>query len=172
APANGLRSQMNGFQPTEKEFRKIFRLQKTFDAEFKQAVDSTDDTQLEIKAKAQQEAQDALNAEVKKTLGEARYAEWLRAQDADYKTLTQVADRFELPKETAAKIYDMKQEAERQKQKIDAAPGLTQDQRNNALTAIARETEKSVATAMGEKVFKAYQKSTAHWMQKLAASSV
>src|SRR5207253_9225238 len=64
------------------------------------------------------------------------------------------------------------QDAERQKQKIDAAPGLTQDQRNNALTAIARETEKSVATAMGEKVFKAYQKSNGQWMQNLAASSV
>ena len=170
--ANGLRSQLTGFEPSEEEFRKIFKLQKTFDDEFSQAFDSTDDRQLEIKARAQQEAQDALNAEVKKALGPARYNEWVRAQDGDYRTLSQVAERFELPQETTAKVYDMKQEAEKQKQKIEGNPNLTEDQRNNALAAIARETERSVAAAMGGNVFRAYQKAGAQWLQNLGISSV
>ena len=172
ATANAMRAQMTGFSPTEDEFRKIFHLQKTFDNEFNQAFDSTDETQIEVKAKAQQEAQDALNAEVKKTLGDARYNEWARAQDGDYKALTQITERFDLPKDTADKIFDMKQEAERQKQRIDANPNLTEDQRNKALSAIARETEKSVAGAMGGKVFRAYQKSSGQWLQGLNISSV
>ena len=57
---------------------------------------------------------------MKKTLGEARYNEWARMQDGDYKALTQMADRFDLPKETADKVYQMKQEAERLQQKIDS----------------------------------------------------
>ena len=171
ATASALRSQMSGFQPTEEEFRKIFGLQKTFDNDFSQAFDSTDASQSVIKAKAQQDAQEALNAEVKKTLGETRYKEWLRAQDGDYKALAQVAERFELPQDTAGKVYDMKQEAERQKQKIDGNPNLTSDQRNLALAAVARETAKSVATTLGEKIFNAYQRANGQWLQSLSVSA-
>ncbi len=171
ATASALRSQMSGFQPTEEEFRKIFGLQKTFDNDFSQAFDSTDASQSVIKAKAQQDAQEALNAEVKKTLGETRYKEWFRAQDGDYKALAQVAERFELPQDTAGKVYDMKQEAERQKQKIDGNPNLTADQRNLALAAVARETAKSVATTLGEKIFNAYQRANGQWLQSLSVSA-
>jgi len=47
-----------------------------------------------------------------------------------------------------------------------------EEQRNKALAAIARETEKSVATTMGDKIFKTYQKANGQWMQNLAVSSV
>src|SRR5438477_9871529 len=166
--ANGLRAQMSGFQPTEEEFRKIFKLQKVFDSEFNQAFDLTDDGQSDTKGRAQQAAQDALNAEVKQTLGDARFNEWVRAQDSDYKALMQVASRFDLPKETASRVYDMKQEAEKQKQKIDANPNLTPEQRTLALAAIARETAKSVSGTLGDSVCKAYQKANGQWMQDVS----
>src|SRR3954469_15078380 len=67
--ANSMRAQMTGFQPSEEEFRRIFRIQKVYDSEFASAFDVTDDTQAEVKARAQQEAQNALNDEVKKILG-------------------------------------------------------------------------------------------------------
>jgi len=168
--ANAMRAQMSGFQPTEEEFRKIFRLQKVFDNDFNQVFDATDDKQSEVKSSAQQAAQDALNAEVKKAIGDTRYNEWARAQDPDYKALAQMSDRFEVPKDTIAKVYDMKQEAERQKQKLDANPNFTPEQRNAALAAIARETQKSVAGALGDQVFRAYQKANGQWMQDLAVS--
>jgi len=170
--ANGLRSQMSGFQPTEEEFRKIFRLQKVFDNEFNQAFDSTDDTQVDVKSRAQQDAQAALNAEIKKTLGDTRYNQWARVQDGDYKTLTQVADRFQLPQETTDKIYQMKQEAEKLQQKIDNNPNLTDQQRAAALAGIARETEKSVSAMMGDKVYNAYKRAGGAWIQNLSVSAV
>lgn len=169
--ATALRSQMSGFEPTEDEFRKIFRLQKTLDNEFNQAFDTSDPNQSAVKARAQQQAQDALNAEIKKTLGEERYNQWARGQDSDYKALVQVAERFDLPKETANSIYDMKQDAERQKQKVDANPNLTDDQRAKALAAIARETQRAVSAAMGDKVFNAYQRANGQWLQDLAISA-
>ena len=95
----------------------------------------------------------------------------MRAQDGDYKALLQVAERFELPKETAGKIYDMKQDAEQQKQKIDANANLSDEQRNKALAAIARETEIAVRATMGNKVFKAYQQNSGQWMQNLGVSA-
>jgi hypothetical protein len=170
--ANNLRAQMSGFAPTEDEFRRIFRLQKTFDSDFNQGFDATDDKQMEIKARAQDEAQNALNDEIKKVLGDQRYAEYQRAQSGDYRTLVQMADRFELPAEVAGKVYDMKQEVERQVQKIDANPNLTDEQRQKVLAAIALETDRSVAQAMGDKAFRAYQKTAPQWLQGLNNAAV
>ena len=165
--ANNLRGQMSGFAPTEEEFRKIFRLQKTFDSDFNQGFDATDDKQMEIKARAQDEAQNALNDEIKKVLGDPRNAEYQRAQSGDYRTLVQMAERFELPAEVAGKVYDMKQEVERQVQKVDANPNLTDEQRQKVLAAIGLETERSVAQAMGDKAFQAYRKTGPLWLQGL-----
>jgi hypothetical protein len=169
--ANSLRYQLSGFNPNEDEFRRIFRLQKTFDDEFGMAFDTTDDTQIEVRSLAQQDAQDALNDEIKKVLGEKRYNEYQRAQDADYKALIQLADRFEMPQDVANKVYDMKLEAEKQKQRIERVPNLSEEQRQNVLAAVARETEKSIAQVLGEKTFKAYRHASGQWINNLSISS-
>src|SRR3954469_2344245 len=94
--AGTMRTQLAAFQPSEQEFRRIFRLQKTFDEQFNKAFDYTDDAQMAAQAKAQQDARKALQDEMKKTLGEQRYAEYARAQDADYRTLENLTSRYEL----------------------------------------------------------------------------
>jgi hypothetical protein len=165
--ADNMRAQLVGFNVTEEEFRKIFRLQKSFDADFNQLFDPTDDSAMEIKARAQEEAQAALNEELKKTLGPERYAEYVRAQDNDYKTLLQVSERFDLSRDVANRVYSMKVLAEQQRQQIEANPNLTDDQRAAALLAIARETERSVSGALGENVFKSYQKAGGQWLSSL-----
>jgi hypothetical protein len=63
----------------------------------------------------------------------------------------------------------MKQEAERQKLALQANANLTDQQRQAALDAIAKETERSVATVMGNNVFKSYYKSGGNWIRNLAA---
>src|SRR5436190_12521072 len=165
--ANSMRAQMTGFQPSEEEFRKIFGIQKIFDNEFNQAFDITDDAQAEIKARAQQQAQDALNDEVKKVLGNDRFAEYQRAQDPDYRTLAQVADRFDLSRDDVNRVYGMKQEAERQKAALDSNPNLTFEQRQAALAAIAKETERTVAGEMGG-VWKSYYRTAGTWLRNLS----
>ncbi len=170
--ANALRYQLVGFNPTEEEFRKIFRLQKTFDDEFGENFDVTDDKQTEVRARAQQEAQEALNEEIKKILGDQRYAEYERAQDGDYKSLVQLADRFDLDKDVVSRVYGYKATAEKQKEAIENNASLTEDQRRTALAAIAQETERSVSQVMGDTVFKAYRKAGGQWLNGLGVSTV
>ena len=165
--ANNLRAQLGGFAPTEDEFRKIFRLQKSLDDTLDEAFNPADESKAEARARAQTEAQAALNDEVKKALGEKRSVEFERVQDSDYHALLQFADRFEMPKDVVGKIYDMKVEAERQRQRLENNPNLNDEQRQNAFAAIARETERSVAQAMGQKLFKSYQKSSGQWLNNL-----
>lgn len=167
--ANNIRAQLNGFDPTEEEFRKIFRFQQVFDRDFEQAFDSTDEAQMEVKTRAQQEAQEALSEELKSVLGESRFAEYHRAQDEDYKTLVQMADRFDMPREVAGQVYEMKQAAETQRRKIESDPNLTDEQRQRALSGIAQETQKSLEGTLGEKVYKAYQRSAGQWIRNLAS---
>jgi hypothetical protein len=170
--ANTLRGQLAGFQPTEEEFRKLFKLQKTYDDQFAKAFDLTDGNAVAVQSKAQEEAQRALNDEMKKSLGEQRYNEYVRAQDGDYRSLQNLGSRFNFPNETVASIYDMKQQAEQQKQQLEANPNLTPQQRQRALAEIATLTQKSISDAMGERAFKAYQQGTGRWLSSLGVSAV
>jgi hypothetical protein len=165
--ANNMRSQLSGFQPTEDEFRRVFRLQRTFDETFDDAFDATDETASAGKAQAQWAAQEALNAEIRKVLGPERYAEFQRAQDTDYRALLQLGERFEASPEVAARVYNMKQAAEIYKLQVETNPNLTEEQRAQMVAAVARETERSVATAMGDPMFKTYQKSGGQWLGEL-----
>jgi hypothetical protein len=166
--ANNLRATLTGFEPNEEEFRKIFRLQKTFDDQFNQAFDATDENAVSLKARAQQDAQEALNAELQKVLGPERFAEYQRAQDGDYRSLLQLGERFDLPRGVANSVYEMKTTAERQKQRVELNPSLTEEQRTQMLAAIARETERSVAGLMGEDAYKAYARSGGQWINGLS----
>jgi hypothetical protein len=162
--AETLRSQFGGFEPNEEEFRKLFRVQKDFEKEISQSLKPED------AAAVREDAQQALNEEMRKVLGPQRYAEWQRAQDPDYKALVQVADRFNLPKEISEGVYSLKMQAEQQKQQVDANPNLTPFQRQAALTAIAQETERAVAAAMPAKVFQSYRRAAGQWINTLGES--
>ena len=163
--AESLRSQLNGFEPTEEEFRKLFRIQKEFETTMNGSESSN-----AAQAAAQEDAQRALNDEMRKTLGEQRFAEWQRAQDPDYKALMQVADRFNLSKDVSTSVYNLKVQAEQQKQQVDSNPNLTAQQRQAALAGIARETERAVSKAMGPNAYPSYYKAAGQWINTLGQS--
>lgn len=170
--ALAVRASLAGFQPSEEEFQKIFRLQKTFDDQFGQAFDNTDDNALAIRARAEEDAQKALDLEVQKTLGPQRYAEYERTQDQEFRMLQQLGERYELPKEAINSVYDMKLAAERQKQQVELNANLTEQQREQMLAAIARETQRGVAGVMGEAAYKTYQRNAGQWIEGLATPDI
>ena len=171
--AAALRAQLHGFSPNAEEFRRIFRLQKTFDDRFANAFDVSDPAQAEVQALAQEQAQQALSEEIRKTLGAQRYAEYERAQDADYLALKQFEQRFQTSPALANRVYDMKAEAERQKIRLESNTNLTPEQRARVLEALAQETEQSVMQLMGganSELWQAYQKTGRQWMSGLSDS--
>jgi hypothetical protein len=164
---------LHGFNPSQEEFRKLFRLQKTFDDRFNNGFSVTDPAQMEVQAAAQEQAQQALNEEMRRTLGTQRYAEYERAQDPDYRALLQFKDRFETSPALANRVYDMKTEAERQKLRVESNPNMTLEQRAQALSAIAQETERSVSQLMGgqnSELWQAYQRTGSQWIHGLGDS--
>jgi hypothetical protein len=171
--AANLRAQLHGFNPTQEEFRRLFRLQKTFDDRFNSGFDLSDPAQADVQVAAQEQAQQALNDEMRRALGPQRYSEYERQQDPEYTTLMQFSKRFETSPTLANRVYDMKTEAERQKLRVESDPNLTPEQRGQALGAIAQETERSVAQLMGgqtSELWQAYQRTGSQWIRGLSDS--
>lgn len=167
--ADNLRGALGAFRPNEDEFRRIFKLQRTFDLEFAQGFDNRDHAAMENQSRAAYQAGQALNSELAKTLGPERFAQYQRSQDGDYRALLQVTDRFDLSADVAAKVYNMKQAAEAIKAQVESSPNLTDEQRAQAIAGIAKQTQRSVAAAMGGEVYNTYANSGGDWLGNLGA---
>ena len=165
--ADNMRSQLSGFQPSEEEFREIFRLQRTYDLQIEMGFDERDPAAQAAKSRAQQQALAALAAEIQKNLGPERFGEYTRAQDGDYRALLQLGERLEMPRQVADQVYNMKQAVERYKYQVESNPNLTDAQRAQAVAAMARETERAIGAAMGDEVFKIYRNSSGRWLTGL-----
>lgn len=80
-----------------------------------------------------------------------------------------MTERLDLPKESAAAVYDMKKIAEDQVKQIRADNSLTQEQKTQALQAVREATEKAVTASLGgEKNFNRYKSRGGWWMNNLA----
>jgi hypothetical protein len=79
-----------------------------------------------------------------------------------------MGERFGLAGDVANRVYAMKQAAELYKTQVESSANLTDEQRNQAIAALARFTERSVAGVMGADVYKAYQQGGGQWLGSLA----
>ena len=104
--------------------------------------------------------------QAREVLGEARYGEWVRAQDPEYRELARVASRFKLSAAVAAELYSYKQPVEEERARVDADPTLSTLQKDAAYRAIAEETQKIYKQALGEKAFRHYSRRTSNpWVR-------
>ncbi len=92
-----MRMQLGSFDPSEQEFRDIFKLKKPFDDDYSNMFGMATGTKEEKdKRKA---AEKEMNDQIKATLGDDRYAEYTRAQDYAYQGIYRTTDRFGLGKD-------------------------------------------------------------------------
>lgn len=164
--ADRLRDQLIGFHPSEAEFRQIFEMEKAMEEKFTFA-NFSDEKVLREKASAQKKIQD----ELKRQWGDARYAEYERAQNPDFRSASVFAEVYELPVSTAQSIFEIKQIAEGERRNLLANSSISEAQRLEALKAIQVETEKSLRAAMGAKIFSNYSQSQGKWIQNLGATN-
>ena len=161
-----MRMQLASFDPSEQEFRDIFKLKKNFDDQFGSFGMLSQDKAEKEKYNA---AKKELDNQVKSLLGDTRYDDYERAQDYAYQGIYRVADRNGLGKETANKVYDMKKAAEEQANKLRVDNTLSPDQRAEALKGIRAETENSIHSVFGDKAWQSYQSQPgAYWLRTIS----
>ena len=157
-----VRDSLFGMKPTEQEYVTIYGLQKDYQQKWPDPPDPNDPPK-----RAQWEQDTAeLKSQLKEKLGETRYAEYQRAQDADYRELIVAAARYQISPTVAAEVYEYKSVVEEQRARVAGNRSLTPDQQQAALAAMASETETTVKAALGEKAFNAYLRSgRGEWIQ-------
>ena len=159
-----LRMQMGSFEPSEDEFKAIFKEKKKFEDEFGMSGMNATEKADKDKMKA---AEKAMKETLKTTLGD-RYVDYELSQDQAYQSIYRVTERNGLGKDSAKKVYDVKKEAESQASALRKDQSLTKEQRDAALKGIRDETESAMKTVLGDKVYGSYEKQ-AWWLNSISS---
>jgi len=163
--AQQISSDLHGVDLTRTQYEALFDIRSQYGDSIYN-YDSGNDAET-IK-KIEQNKKD-MQAEIAAALGADKSAELERAQDYQYQQLASLARHNDLPPETAPKIYDFKQAAEKAAAALKASQDLTPEERQAALAQIRAETEASVKTALGDKLFKRYLSNGGWWLNNIAA---
>jgi hypothetical protein len=162
--ANQMGWEIREFDANEQEYRALFKIKQTFEDVVGSQSPDPDDKEAQ---KKWSDARKAMDEEVKRAVGDERYRDYKRGTDYQYQELARLATRQGLPKDTAKKIYDMKDAAEDQANKIRRDQALTADERREALKVIQSETENGVTQLLGEKSFKTYRDRSGYWLRNV-----
>lgn len=153
--ANAVRSAFYGMNPTEQEFRAVFQARKAFEDAWGNV-----DPALADPVTQQQRAQAMLQSDeqIRRALGDQRFAEWKRGEDPDYHQLCALATRFQIPREKAVEVFSYKSILQEYRAQVAADTSLTPAQKQQALTAMTQEAEKTVQAALGERAYRHFQR--------------
>lgn len=165
--AQQLRYSLGPFEPTEDEFKALFRFKQAQEKAGVQ-VGATDDDgnylqpdreYLAARNKLAKDSEEAL----KTALGDDRIKEFKLYEDYGTRQLAEAG----VPKENLFKLSDVKTEAEKAAQKIRTDRSLSAEQRKAALVAIHEETMKELGSLLGDRNARAYRGNGGYWLRNI-----
>ena len=166
--AQQMKWQLSYFEPDEKEFRAIFKYKESQGD--MNPLRNPDDDAPKLSAderKALAEKQKAVTEEFEKSLDPERLKEYKLQEDYAYRNLFEAG----VSKENVFKVADMKTQTEDAAKKIRQDKTMTSEQRTETLKAIRVETEKELASLLGERRAKAYANNGGWWLRNIAPSN-
>lgn len=140
-------SQLKYFNATPEEFRSLFRATDQFDQQIQLYYSGDDANSVQQRAALEQQREDA----IKNSLGEKRYADYQRLQDPLYRDALATATDASVP-QAAGPLYEIAKAAAEERNRIQADPTLTPQQKDIALKQTALEQAKANALVMGQKL--------------------
>jgi hypothetical protein len=159
--ARSLRNELAAFNPTEKEFRAIYKLQSQ--------IEPFTPNMSQEESQRRGEAYNQAREQFKAMLGPDRAAEYVRASDFSYRQTSQLVSRLELPPETTTKVWDVKQDIEKRANELRRQSSLPPEERTKQLAALAEEGTTRVTELVGKRGIEAYkQQGGGFWLQGLA----
>ena len=145
--AANLRLQLDGFNPSEEEFRNIFQIQKEFEDDHG-LVQGATISQAEVQER--RSAEQNLKSDIKSLLGEDRFQDYLQQTDYDYKSIDKISQRQGLADNVSAQVYQMKSEAEELARGVRLNANIPIEERQQQLQQIYNETSRSIESIMGQ----------------------
>lgn len=159
-----MRNNLQLFQPTEDEFRKIYALQSVFDQQFNTSLGGIDVELMRQRSQAQTD----LTAQIKAVLSPDRVADYEKSTDTSYRQAVALVTRLDLPKDNATQLWALQKDAQQRLNAVRSDRTLSVDARNQALSALQQEvTSRATGVLGGPRGFDAYKQNGGQWLQNI-----
>ena len=161
--AHQMRSQIAGFDPSEEEFRTVFKLKRAFDEEYGEIGINLDLLEEQLKA------QKTLNEQIRQSLGDERYADYERAQDYQFQQIHSSLKKADLGTGEAIQVYDMQKVAQDAALQLRGNQTLNEAERRERLRQIRNETESAIQQVVGTEGWEKFNRpSNTRWLQSIS----
>lgn len=158
-----LRQTLTSFDATEPEFRAIYQAQAAFDEKYSNVMGMMT---AEL-SRERQGAQTQVGEDIKAALGEARYAELIRAADREYQQLSRMAQQASLPEATAIQVLNMRDTALKESNRIFEDASLNNDQKRAAIQAVGQTARSQAVSTLGPDAGQRYVELAQRWLSAL-----
>jgi hypothetical protein len=158
--AERLRQELRGFEASESEFRQLFRVRQAYENTLATNTNVRDPNVLQVRA----EAERRFAEEARAAVGDARYADYERARDQDFQNVLQLTQFYDLPVDLATRIFDLKRDVAARANGITSNAGLSEARREELLTQVQGDTERSLQGLLGSEVLAEYRRSNRWWI--------
>ncbi len=107
-------------------------------------------------------------ARIKEDFFPGRHEELQRARDPRFQVAYQVAERLELPAESAVKVFEAQKLAQESATQIGRNRGLSAEERQARLQALGTQAREAISAALGDQGLRAYERHAGDWLKPLA----
>jgi hypothetical protein len=163
--ASQISSEIRGVTLTPEEYEALYDVRKKYGDSIYNWADAVNDATAREQIERNQKN---LQAEVAEALGAPKARELELAKDYTYQQLVRLAKRNDLPPETASRVYDFKDAAEKAAKELNGNTSVGAEQRSAALQQIRAEAETAVKNALGDKAYKRYLSNGGWWLNNIA----
>jgi hypothetical protein len=161
-----LRQTFDLFKVTEDEFRAIYAIQQAYSDRIDLNATTFPTMTPEQRNNFMQQrtaAQKELDAQMQAALGDARYAEFVRASDREFQQLNRLAEQANLPAQAAVQAYNLRDQLSQESNRIFNDTTLSYDQKLSSLQSLAQNTRAQLIATLGPVAGETYVKS-ANWL--------
>ncbi len=172
--AQQLRWKMTQMDASEEEYLKIFDLQKNYDRLYNDHQNHAEPVERDQAYwKARQEAEKELKAQIRATIGDERYLDYVMSNDHGFQQVRAAALRFGLPEDTPRKVYALRQEIPSDANRIADDPNLTDEQKRAGLTALADTARDQIRAQLGAEAAEIILKNSSfRWIGELEKGNI
>lgn len=155
APA--LRTRLEGLNLTDDEFRNVFDFMQPLDEKYSLSRRNPDPLDQEFTA-ARTKAEKDLEEQIRTVVGDERFAEYQRARDPAYRTISQIGAEVGAPKESILQAYQAQQQMQNESKRIMGDASLTPEQRLESLQGLQAQAQQTLGEVFGDKAAQVLQR--------------
>ncbi|MBS0663850.1 MAG: hypothetical protein JSR48_11350 [Verrucomicrobia bacterium] len=156
-----LRDRLAGFEVSEDEFRTLFRAYAAAEGL------PVGNSRSFPSAAERDRANTALLAQIESTLGPERAAEFQKVTNPEYRQVSQLLNRLELPSSLAPGILSVQQDIQQRASAVRQDPALSSEDRASQLAALAGEAESRLSASLGPRGLSVYKQMSGQWLNQL-----